>query len=276
MGRRRGWPQPADQWTLEVVLCVVNADDIPVAELPVILNDRTVGRPGVVMKGSDRSNALHASMKLDVKTQITQLSFKFSSTASHYPHDLVPALTFVSSMVEPNRVKVLLGEDRVPLGETLPVPNAALIEDEYVALVRRLARLQQATGMVFTMPAEFSPQDQHDLTEAVALLDGEEIVERWSEASFVLNVTEPRRFLQELRSNAEAASYLIDGEARVTIADHTMPAGKLRPRLPETSVANIDEVIGILEAAEEGSELSVSVTLEARGDKTLRRSLIPR
>lgn len=269
-----GPPQPPEDWSLDIVLCVVDDTDTPLVELPIVLSERTAGRRGVIVRGADRPGALDVSMQIDVETRRVHVSFKFVSTENHYPHDLVPALTFVRHMVAPNQIKIFVGADRVPLGDTIEVPPNALIEEEYASLVENLARVQRETRTFFTMPKEFTYADLRELDEAIDLLDGKEVLKPWSEASFVLDVTDPSMFIEELRSNAEAGSYVIDGEGVATIAGYTLPLGRMRTRVPEARVANLQEAIERIESANEDSDASVEIRLEAIGEKTFATSLI--
>jgi hypothetical protein len=271
-----GPPQPADAWALDIVLCAMTPEGVSVAELPITLTERTHGLRGAVVSGSDRPKTFHVSMQFNLETKRVHLNFKFSSTADHLPHDLLPALAFIRGILAPNRVQVLLGDDRVPLGDSIETPTFPLVEEEYVQLVKDLAKVQRETGTFFPMPPKISRQDLQELSEAVDLLDRKGISQSWDEASFVLDVAEPQRFLQEVGSKPEGAAYLIEGEATATIAGHTIPLGRMRTHIPEAVVSNMEEVTKALEATDEEAEsTAVKVILKSIGEKTFKRSLVP-
>jgi hypothetical protein len=87
-------------------------------------------------------------------------------------------------------------------------------------------------------------------------------------------VAEPDRFLDEIISRADAATFMIEGHATATIAGHDIPLGRMRTHFLEARVANLNEVRGAIAASKQDEELSVNLTLEAIGDKVLRRSLL--
>jgi hypothetical protein len=203
-----------------------------------------------------------------------QLNFKFSSTSDHYPHELLPALNFMRGAVSPNKARVLVGEEGVPLGEPIDLPDTVLIEDGFVRLVEDLAMVQRRTGTFFPMVTEFSEKDLGELAEAVELLEGKESTRGWSEASFELIVADPETFLQELVSKADRGAFFIDGQAAVSIGGHVVPLGKTRTFIPEARISNLADIEQAAAAAASGGDLIVPVKLEALGAKTLKRSLV--
>lgn len=88
-------------------------------------------------------------------------------------------------------------------------------------------------------------------------------------------MAEPERFLQELISTAEGAAFFTEGQGVATIAGHTLPLGTMRTHLPQAQISNVKGLRKALEAARPGEDLTVDVSLEAIGDKTLRMSLVP-
>lgn len=162
---------------MQLVLRAVTAEDVPVATLPVRLSERTIGRRGFIVRGSDRPGTFAVEMRVDAETRRVNLSFRFSSTADHFPHDLLPALTFMRGAVSPNKLQILVGDGHVPLGEPIEAPDLVPIERKYVRLVEDLGKVQRETGTFFPMPTEFSDEDLRELVEAVDLLDGKEITQ---------------------------------------------------------------------------------------------------
>lgn len=270
-----GPPQPREDWEMKFELRAITAEGVPVATLPITLTERTVGRRGVIVRGSDRPGTFAVEMRADIETLRMNLDFRFSSTADHYPHDLLPALGFMSGALPPNKVQVLVGPGGMPLGEPIEAPDVVPLDEEYIRLVEDLARLQRETRTFFAMPPEFTHEDLRELSETLGLLDGNEVVKGWSTASFRLNVTDPQLFLEELTSNAEGAAFVTEGHGEAKIAGHTLPLGKMRTHLPAARVSNLEEVRQAARAASPGEELEVQVELEALNDKTLRMSLVP-
>lgn len=203
------------------------------------------------------------------------LNFKFSASADHYPHDLLPALTFMRGALPPNKVQVLVGDEGVPLGESIECPDVVPVEEEYVQLVEDLSRLQRETGTFFAMPPEFTQEDLRELAQALALLDREDVTFKWNDASFKLNVVEPERFLQEVVSKAQGGAFIQEGQGKATIAGHTVPLGKMRTYLPAARIANVDTIRRAVEGARSGEELTVELALEALNDATGKTSLVP-
>lgn len=270
-----GPPQPPEDWEMKFELRAVTAEGIPVATLPITLTERTAGRRGAIVRGSDRPGTFAVEMRLDVEARRMNLNFQFSSTASHYPHDLEPSLRFMRAALPPNKVEVLVGPDGVPLGEPVEAPDAVPIEEEYVRLVQDLARLQRETGAFFAMPPEFTHEDLRELAEALDLLDGKEVTRGWDSASFGLNVAEPDRFLEELTSRADGPAFVTESQTEARIAGHSVPLEKMRTHLPAARVSNMDDVRRAVEAAPRSEELVVQLELEALDDKMRRMLLVP-
>lgn len=272
-----GPPQPAEEWELKLVLRAVTVEGVPVATLPITLTERMSGRRGLIVKGSDPPGSFHIEMRVNIETKYVNLHFSFSSTADHYPHDLLPALIFMRGAQPSNKVQLLVGDDQVPLGDSVEVRDLIPIEEEYVRLVQDLASVQRETGTFFLMPAEFSNRDLRELAEAVDLLKGKEVTQEWNEGSFELEVANPHRFIQEMESVAKKGAFLVEGDAEATIAGHVVPLGRMRTHLPDARITNLDELRQKVKVERGVSEedLLVRVKLEAVGAKTARMSLIP-
>ncbi len=272
---RLGPQQPPEDWEMKLVLRAINVDGVPVATLPITLTERTVGRRGVIVRGSDRPGTFAVEMRTDFDTLQMNLNVRFSSTADHYPHDLLPALSFMRGALPPNKIEVLVGPDSLPLGEPVEAPDLGRMAEEYIRVVEDLARLQRETRTFFPMPAEFTREDLRELAEALDLLDGKEVAHGWEAASFGLNVTEPDRFLAELASKADGAAFVTEAQAGAKIAGQTLPLGKMRTQIPAARVCNLDDIRMAVESSQPNEELVVQVELEALADKTLRMSLLP-
>jgi hypothetical protein len=270
-----GPPQADEDWSMPIVLRVVTPADVLVAEVPVTLGRRSMGKRGFIAAGSDRAGTLAVEMRTNVETRQVNLNFRFSSTADHYPHDLLPALAFIRGSQSPNLVQVLLGDGLVPLGASIEAPTIVPVEEEFTTLVERLVRVQRDTSSFFPMPAEVSREDFEALGQVVDLLEGGHVQEGRTEASFVLDVADPQQFLQELSSKADGAAFLQESEESFfNFAGRKLPLGKMRTHLPEARVANMEEIRAQLEGAKGKVDLTVTIALEALGDKMLTRSLV--
>jgi hypothetical protein len=267
-----GPPGPREEVDLGFELRALTAEGVAVATLPITLTERTTGRRGGIIRGSDRPGAFAVEMQADIETKHLNMSFKFSATSDHLPHDLLPALAFMKGMVPPNSVEILVGPDRLPLAPPTVVPHVLPLEEGYIRLVEDLARLQRETQTFFAMPPLFSPDDLREIKEGLALLDGKEVTQSWTTASFELNVSDPEQFLGELK---EEQAFLTEGQAEARVAGHAMPLGKMRTHMAAARVANLDAVQAAAAALPPGEELIVKIELEASGDKTLRMTLIP-
>jgi hypothetical protein len=230
----------------------------------------------MIARGSDRPGAFTVEMQVDLETQLVSMSFRFSATSEHYPHDLLPALGFMQSAVPPNSIQALVGPERVPLGEPVPPPNVASLDEGYVHLVQDLARLQRETGTYFTMPSQFSPKDLREIAEGLELLDGKEVELDWRKASFELNVSEPARFLDALSDNDEGMAIFTDGQGEVTVAGHTLPLGKMRTHSPAVRITNLPEVRSALgRPRADDEDLLVRLDIEALDVGSFRMKLLP-
>ena len=272
-----GPPNPAQDWHLDAILGVLTQEGVRVASLPIYLTDRTTGRRGLVVRGADRARAISVEIRLEIETRRANLNFRFSATSDHYPHELLPALGFMRATAPPNRIQLLVGEQNVPMSDPIEVPNVLFIEDGYVKLVEDLARVQRESRTFFPMPPEFSKADLRELAEAIDLLDGKEVEQSWSDASFELIPSDPKGLLDELASKAEGATFVTEREAGAAIAGHILPLGTMRTYIPAARIANLDELRKAVErSSNDEGELSMHVALEAIGDKILKRSLLPR
>jgi len=271
-----GPPEPREKFELGFVLRALNEDGVAAATLPITLTERTVGRRGVIVRGSDRPGAFTVEMRANAETRLLNLNFKFSSSAEHLPHDLLPALTFMQAMVPPNCVEVLAGPDRMPLGPPVIVPDVFSMEEPYVRLVSDLARLQRETNTYFAMPPLFSQEDLREIAEGLELLDGKEVELSWRKASFDLTVTEPERFLTALNDREDGMAFFIDGQGEVSVAGHTVPLGSIRTYSPAARITNLEEVrAALLSAHAEDEGFSVQVELEALDEGVFKLKLLP-
>jgi hypothetical protein len=270
-----GPPEPQEKIELGFELRALNGDGVAVATLPITLTERTVGLRGAIVRGSDRPGAFAVEMRANAETRLLNLNFKFSASAEHLPHDLLPALAFMQAMVPPNSVEVLVGPDRIQLGPPVTVPDVVPMEERYVRLVTDLASLQRETNTYFAMPALFSPEDLHEIAEGLELLDGKEVELPWKKAQFELNVTDPKRFLAELEDKADGMAFFVDGPGQATIAGHTLPLGKMRTFSPAARVTNPDEVRAALRGADDDDGPIVRVELEALDEGAFKLKLLP-
>jgi hypothetical protein len=270
-----GPPEPRETWEMPLELRALTSDGVQVAVLPITLTQRTMGLRGAIVRGSDRPGTFTVEMQANVETQHMSLHFRFSATADHFPHDLLPALVFMRGAVPPNMIEVLVGPDRMPLGEPVAAPDVFPLEEGYVRLVEDLARLQRETGTFFPMPPELTQEDLREIAEGLDLLDGKDVDQRWKRASFELNVTDPQRLLEEFDSKPEGVAFFFDGHGEATVAGHMLPLGKMRTYIPAAHVANLEELRLLVEAAVPEEELVVEMELEASGEETFKLKLIP-
>src|SRR5258708_22306904 len=142
------------------------------------ITERTLGRRGGIILGSDRTGALRVRLQLDVQQRSASISFQFTTPTDAFPEDVRPILDVLNALRAPNVIVIYEVNTGASFGAT-PAPDEGFIEDGYVELISALARIQRETRVRFPIPDVFSPEDQEQMARAIHLLDGKEIDMTW-------------------------------------------------------------------------------------------------
>lgn len=191
----------------------VSRDALPPLEIEIEANDESVGvhvvdvdnvQYGSGMDGdggylqlSDKSNVFSLTMLVTSTKELHDLSVERSALGGRKPHDILPALRFLSAVagggkmtlrVRGGGAELLKIDVRSPHGMPHTEPHYRGIE-----FVESLAEIQRHVFGVVLVPSEndLSEHEIRELIQCARLLRGENIVRKWSELSMTVKDPEP-------------------------------------------------------------------------------------
>lgn len=194
---------------LDLELVVWAPDGRRLATLPARLVDRSHGRRGTTVIGSDTTGIVTARMRLDHQFLKVTLRLTYDEPPPLLPGTLLPVVRFMRHATAPNLLSFGVGDApsaaAVPIG-TEPLPGI----DSYLEFVEGLDRIQSSTGHSFPTPPQWTSRDLHEVRRAVALLAGESVKVGRGPARIVMDPGDAERFKQ---STASAPAHRLEVDA---------------------------------------------------------------
>ncbi|NYI44959.1 hypothetical protein BJ993_002039 [Nocardioides aromaticivorans] len=196
---------------LDLELVVWAPDGRRLATLPARLVDRSHGRSGTTVVGSDSTGIVTAKMRLDHRFLNVKLQLTYEEPPPLLPGALLPVVRFMRHATAPNRLSFGVGD--APPAAAVPIGTAALPGiDSYLEFVEGLDRIQSSTGHSFPTPAEWSSRDLLAVRRAVTLLAGGAVKVGRGPARIVMEPDAAARF-QESTASAPAHRLEVDAAA---------------------------------------------------------------
>jgi hypothetical protein len=126
----------------------------------------------VTVVGMDATRALTVTLQIQNDSRSARLNISYQEERASRPmhaRQLYPLMRFLAKIRPPNRIGIVINgrsmaEDPVPEG------YGTEIAADFLEVLRRLAHLQDVTGVDFPLPDEFTSLDVASLIEAERLL----------------------------------------------------------------------------------------------------------
>ncbi|MFJ8113053.1 hypothetical protein [Streptomyces sp. NPDC096132] len=221
---------------------------VPLASLPVTFTHRVSGLDGGTLHGRDGTGLLRVRMRYHPRDRCARLTFSFELPESVLPQALVPVLRLIA-LSRPGRFLEVgfagAGTVRLRAPITTSMTPASWEPGEaqlWADAFDDLARLQTRTHQFFPLPDDFGKREAREVKDALALLDGEEVVLQGDTVSVGAASAEALTNLGDL---------FHDGMLRVTngcestlftFGEHQIDLG------PSTEIYTMDKVLNMQQA----------------------------
>lgn len=207
----------------------------PLAELPLHVRNRGVGRRGATFDLADSSGLFTAMMRVDPAG--LKMKFTFEPAAGALPAAILPVARVIRLAAEGGKrgVVVLNGE-----ASAAPSPFGGPIDpavEEWLWVVESLEVIQRASNIFFPMPDELSPQELRAIARAAALLDGETVHDTWSSVAMVMDLEGLAKLREGPLGRGEETDLTQQAQLVLQIASYEIPLGTVRRDLPTVRVA---------------------------------------
>lgn len=228
---------------LEATLLAIDEQSNVVSALPVHFRRRITMMDTATLLGTDGSGAIRVVATVKTNPPSLKLNLRYLAGSSAVPRDLLASFRFLRALHRPNRLGMTIGDRAV--GEPDELPVGTEFPQDFLEIVRSLAFVQAVTGIEFSLPPELEDDDLRTLREAEALLRGESISNRWSDATLGLSTID-----SELLGVVEGGgAFRLEFVAPVVavIARHEVPLGDAHYVF---RVAVLENYAELVEAAE--------------------------
>ncbi|MGI8631824.1 MAG: hypothetical protein ACR2NA_04660 [Solirubrobacterales bacterium] len=170
---------------LEATLLAVDEHANVVSALPVRFRRRITMADTATLLGTDNSGAIRVVATVATNPPGLELKLRYLAGSSAIPRDLLASFRFLRTLHPPIRLGMAIGDRAI--GEPHELPVGTEFPQDFLELVRSLAFVQAATGIEFSLPPELDDEDVRTMREAEALLQGETVTSRWSDATLGLS-----------------------------------------------------------------------------------------
>lgn len=170
---------------LDATLQAIDEQGHVVSAIPVHFRRRVTVGDTATLLGTDASGAIRVIATARREPPSFSLNLHYLSGSPAIPRELLSSFRFLRALHRPRRLGVLIG-DR-PVGEPDVLPAGTEFPQSFLEVVRSLAFVQAASGDEFPLQSELGPDDLRSLAEAEALLLGETVSSRWSDATLGLS-----------------------------------------------------------------------------------------
>lgn len=229
---------------LEATLLAIDEQANVVSALPVHFRRRVTLLDRATLVGTDESGAIRVVAMVTMNPPGLELNLRYLAGGSALPRNLLTSFRFLRALRRPNRLGLMVGEYAV--GEPDVLPADTEFPQDFLELVRSLAFIQSVTGIKFSLPPELDDDDLRALREAEALLRGETVLSRWSDATLGLSTID-----SVLLGVVEGGGpFRLEFVAPVIalIGGHEVPLGDARYVFPMATLENYDELVEEVEA----------------------------
>lgn len=227
---------------LEATLLVIDELANVVGALPVHFRRRITMTDTTTLLGTDSSGAIRVVATVKANPPSLKLNLRYLAGSPAVPRGLLASLRFLHALHRPNRLGMTIGDRAVGEPDELPIDTE--FPQDFLEIVRSLAFVQTVTGVEFSLPPDLEDDDLRTLGEAEALIRGETVSSRWSDATLGLSMID-----SELLGVVEGGGpFRLEFVAPVVavIAGHEVPLGDAHYVF---RVAVLDNYAELVEAA---------------------------
>lgn len=171
---------------LEATLLAIDEQANIVSALPVHFGRRVTTMGTATLFGTDDSGALKVVATVRTDPPSLKLNLRYLAGSSAVPRDLLASFRFLRALHRPNRLGMIVGDRAVGEPDELPIDTE--FPQDFLEVVRSLAFVQAMTRVEFALPPELEDDHLRTLREAEALLRGETVSSRWSDATLGLSM----------------------------------------------------------------------------------------
>jgi hypothetical protein len=249
---------------LQGVLRVVDGAST-IAEMPVTIERKTLGRRGGVLNGRDRAGVLTFELRFDNVEKTATMNSTTSVPPSALPGDFLPALTFMRAAETGMKVALAVAGTDGVLRQVFEMTMAEqwFPFPEAIDLLAALDRIQRASGQYFELGEGLTPADRFWIEAADRLLAGEAVDIPWTEQTLgIMIVPEGREgILRSLEQGENRVQLRIRQKVIVPIANRKIRVGAGETQIHGAVVANAEEVRAAVKAAPLGELVPVDLKL---------------
>lgn len=251
---------------LEATLQAIDEHGSVISALPVQFRSRITTADTATLVGTDGSGAIRVVATVRTNPPSLKLDLQYPAASSAVPRDLLRSFRFLRALHRPNRLGMFIGDRAIGEPEELPID--AEFPEDFLDVVRSIAFVQAVTGVEFSLWPELEDDDRRTLSEAEALLRGETVSSRWSDATLRLTMIDT-----ELLGVVESdGAFRLEFVAPVValIAGHEVPLGDARYVFRVATLVNYAELVEAAEAdAMSGAEAQLRPGDDDQYDVTL-------
>lgn len=201
--------------------------------------DRRVQREGAVsLLGSGASGAFLVSLNADLPPTGVRMRFRFAPHPNSTPVELSQAIRWFEAL-RPGRKLGLWMRDRDRWGigpDRIPEDHPRVPED-YGRAVHVLARIQQRSGVDFAMPEDIDDDVAQSIGVTDALMKGETVVGRWTDAS----IQEDPQLLRFLEDSEYGVMLEFKATHHLQLGRQEIPIGEVEYRFLQVRHAEHDQ-----------------------------------
>lgn len=229
-------------------IAVQLSSGVPLASLAVTFTHRVSGLDGGTLHGRDGTGVLRVRLRYQPRDRSARLSFSCELPDSVLPQAMVPVLRLLSQATPGRFLEVGFagtgtGRMRAPITTSMTPASwepgeAQLWADAFADL----AQLQTRTHQFFPLPDVFSTRDAREVKDALALLDGKEVVLRGNTVSVGADSAEALTNLGDLFHNGMLRATNGCEATLFTFGDHQIDLG------PCTEIYTMDKVLNMAKA----------------------------
>lgn len=252
---------------LEATLLTTDERGNVVNALPVHFRRRVTMADTATLLGTDDSGAIRVVATVSANPPSLKLNLHYLVGNASLPRDLLTSFRFLRSLRRPNRLVMTIGDRSVGEPDELPIETE--FPQGVLEVVRSLAFIQTVTGIEFPLPPELEDDDVRTMNEAEALLRGETVTSRWSDATLGLSTIDT----QLLAVVEDGRPFRLEFVAPVVavLAGHEVPLGDANYVF---RVAFLENYAELLEAAEVDAMAQAQASLRPGDDDRYEVTLI--
>lgn len=212
-----------------------------IANLPMKVDKRYQGNKGAHIELVDHSGFFRLTIRTDKETRKVNMTFNVRYVEDVLPSTVLPAARFWASMTPGNKVGWAIGPSQP--SEYVSIDEELLPDGSgYYAFLSALARVQEASGVFFPIPAETTQEEENALRRAQRLLDGEVIRGTWTELVITITREGLERWWATNNSPEQGVTFKAEQEALLHLAGRDLSLGRLERVMVSARIVDAPDI----------------------------------